>query len=328
MKKMLCYMFFCITILITQTALADIAIMHLNGTISDTTGISLVKLYYADNNNMTNKILHLESTNSIEESQGTFSMTCTNVPINTYPAFIQIAAEFTDGTEVNSNVQEIAEDPAKPYTLSQVQNLRIVSSSSPPQDDGVFYWGMNTLPTTTTTSEKGNITITKHQNDGTSSPGVEGNCLEQTGTWQAYRFPMTIVPAAKGKISFWAKHSNPPDTGDLTRYFFISTNRGEANTICAYTYKGNLYFYVYDSSGAYHRTLKVADTWQTGVWYQYEFIWDGYVGTMAIKRDGAIVSESSSTPWNSAIPDWGNKDFYIGYSDPLGSIDEFTIFDN
>jgi hypothetical protein len=326
-------LFFFSSLFLTLSAWAGIPSMHLNWTLSDTSGITQYKLYYSTNSDMSAKIWHTECGNPTEEPLGTFSMTCTNIPINSFPAYIQVAAKLADNSEITSNPQKIAEDPADTLSppITIVQNFQLFTSTvtPPPPDGTLFYWSLNTLPTTTTTSEVGNVTITKHQNDGTSAAGIIGNCLEQTGTWQAYRFPMTIMPTNKGKISFWAKHSNPPDSGNATtRYFFKSSNTDQANTLYAYTYKNNIYFYLNDSAGVLHRTYKAEDTWNTGTWYQYEFMWDGDSGSMAIKRNSAIVSEINTTPWSNSTPVWGTQDFYIGSADPLGSMDEFYISNN
>ena len=336
MKQSLSCLFFCASILFSQQALADIPTMRLSWTLADTSGISQYKLYYSSSSAMSPKTWHQECGTATEDPAGTFAMTCTNIPINTFPAYIQVTAQLTDGSEIPSNIQEIAEDPSN-YTPPPASGPATVQgfmfdtpNTPPPQPDGtVFYWNMDTLPTTTTTSDVGNVTITKHENDGTSSPGVTGNCLQQTGTWQAYRFPMSVVPASQGTISFWARHDNPPDSGDgTTRYFFRSTNIGQANTIYAYTYKDNLYFYIYDSGGTLHRIYKAADTWTTGTWYQYTFSWNTATGSMSIKRDGTVVSAISSTPWSSAQPSWESQDLYIGHINPLGSFDEFSILNN
>jgi len=335
MKQSLSCLFFCASILFSQQALADIPTMHLSWTLSDTSGVSQYKLYYSDNDVMSPKTWHQGCGAATVTTPGTFAMTCTNIPINTFPAYIQVTAQLTEGGEISSNIQEIAEDPSgspAPSAPSIVQGftLDVPAQGPPPQSDGtVFYWSMNTLPAATITSEVGGVTITKQENAGTSSPGVTGNCLQQTGTRQYYRFPMSVVPADQGTISFWARHDNPPDSGDgTTRYFFRSSNIGQANTIKAYTYKNNMYFYIYDSGGTLHRTYKVADTWNTGTWYHYAFSWNAAAGSMSIKRDGTVLSEISTTPWSSAQPSWGSQDFYIGHIYPLGSFDELSISNN
>ncbi len=279
---------------------------------------------------MADKIWHTECSPPEEKTPGSFSMICTNIAINSFPAYIQVAAVLNDLTEITSNIQTIPEDPANsPPKLSTVKDFKIISSPSPPPDSTLFYWNMDKLPITTMLSDVGNITITKHKNDATSSTGVTGNCLQQTGTWQAYRIPLSVVPVSRGTISLWAKHDYPPDIGDgNTRYFFRSTNIDQADAIYAYTYKNSIYFYIYDNTGTLHRTYKVADTWNTGTWYQYSFSWDAATGSMTIKRDGVVLSETSTAPWNSALPLWGSQDLYIGYLYPLGSFDEFKITNN
>ena len=242
--------------------------------------------------------------------------------------------EFGDGTTADGATvrhQFVGDFTNYPVTLAVTDDqgaiaLSQVSIVNIPLGP-IFYWSMDTLPATTIISDIGDATITKHRYDGTSAPGVSGNCLEQTDTWQAYRFPMTIVPTSKGRISFWAKHSYPPDTGDSNmRYFFKSTNVNQANSIYAYTYKNYIFFYVYDSQGNLHRTFKT-DVWNVGQWYQYEFNWDTEAGSLFIKRDDSIICESNTSPWSSAS-NWGTQDFYMGYVYPIGCMDEFYIFNN
>ncbi|PHR27540.1 MAG: hypothetical protein COA36_08900 [Desulfotalea sp.] len=331
MIKILNFVILFFGIVITQSALANIPTMTLNWTLPDTSESSQFKLYYSLNADMSVKTWHENCTVPSALTQGAFSMTCTNIPITSFPVYIQIIGTLADTSEIGSNIQIIESDPIKTdlTTIPVVQNFRLTSPLESAHPNTLFYWNIDSLPETTITSDIGNITITKTQNDGTSSPGIVGNCLEQTGISQSYYFPMTIVPINKGTISFWAKHSTPSDSTDgTTRFFFKSTNIGKASTIYAYTYKNAIYFIIYDSSGSLHRTFKVADTWTKDVWYEYEFSWNGEDGSMSIRRDKAIVSEIDTTPWHLAPPFWGTQDLHIGNRAPLGSFDEFYISTN
>lgn len=188
-----------------------------------------------------------------------------------------------------------------------------------------FYWNMDSLPAPTMISDEGDVTITLYKNAATSILGVHGNAMHQTGLWNTYAIPMSTIPSTKGVIEFYAKHDNPPNTSDSTsRFFFKSTNESQANSIYAYTYKNTTFFYLIDSTGVSHRTYKVADTWQIGSWYKYEFVWDSANGYLGITRDGTVVTESTTTPWST--PNWGTQDMYIGHLYPIGSFDEFKIY--
>lgn len=328
MIKILNFVILFFGIVITQSALANIPTMTLNWTLPDTSESSQFKLYYSLNADMSVKTWHENCTDPSALTQGAFSMTCTNIPITSFPAYIQITAKTSEESEIQSNIQIIDSDPTNVtiHIIPVVQNFMLATPLEPAAPNTVFYWAMDSLPETTTIADSGDMTITKTKNDGTSSPGIVGNCLQQTGTSQSYHFSMKNIPTNKGKISFWAKHSNPPDRTDGTeRYFFTTTNQGQANTIYAYTYKNNIYFYINDSSGSYHRTLQVADTWKTEVWYQYEFTWNGDTGALSIVRDDKLVSKTETTPWGTNTPFWGTQELYIGHTFPLGSFDEFYI---
>lgn len=212
-------------------------------------------------------------------------------------------------------------------TLTVVDNLAGVVIKQQKIDTSggaVFYWSMDTLPATSMISDFGNVTITKYKDSAASVLGVKNNCMEQTGVRQNYMLPMNAVPSVKGRITFYAKHANLADS--TYRYFFKTTTIGTANTIYAFTYKGSTFFYLYDSKGVSHRVYKTADSWAIGTWYKYEFIWDGTTGYLGIKRDGAILAEvNTGAPWPSPV--WGgSQEFFIGDIYPIGSLDEFSIY--
>lgn len=111
MKKTISILLFFISILNAQIVLAEIPTMKLTWSISDTSNISQIKLYYSYDSNMNEKIWQQECTSPVEDQPGSFSVICTNVPINSYPAYIAIVAEFTDNSKIMSNVQKIPSDP-------------------------------------------------------------------------------------------------------------------------------------------------------------------------------------------------------------------------
>lgn len=212
-------------------------------------------------------------------------------------------------------------------TVSDETNGIAISQISISYGSGVvFYWSMDTLPTTNTTSDIGNVSITKHLYDGTSSTGVTGNGLLQTGVWQTYKFPMTTLPTTKGIYSFWAKHDfSSTDKNSQYRYFFRSTNTDRANTIYAWQKDQATWFYVVDVNGITHRVFNQNDSWVAGVWYKYEFTWDATTGYISINRNGNIVAEKTEIPWAQNAPSWGTQDMFIGYSYSIGAFDEFKI---
>jgi len=188
-----------------------------------------------------------------------------------------------------------------------------------------FYWSVDSLPQESSiVSDIGNIAIAKYKNDATLALGVKGNCLQQTDTWQTYTIPMDNVPMEKGIIRMYVKHDfESLLTDNVYRYFFRSENQSVANSISAYTYKGNLYFYFYDSAGTVHRTYAPVN-WQVGTWYLYEFLWDQAAG-LTVKQNGNVIASNITVSWEDATPNWGAQKMFFGYSYPLGSIDEINI---
>jgi len=285
------------------------------------TEVEQFNTYLSYNETMEPQTLLTNCTPPSADSVNPLSITCPNVTIDQYPIYLKIAA-VVSGEEVASAEKEVV------VSMSKVLNFQILTPSAPaPAPEGtVFLWSMEDLPTTTTTSDIGDITITKHLYDGTSSPGVINNGLQQTGVWQTYKFPMTTLPTQKGTYTFWAKHDFSSAANDSqTRYFFRSTKTDQANTIYAWQNFSTTWFYVVDSSGTNHRVFNQSDSWQAGVWYKYEFTWDAATGYIAVKRDGNVVAEKTETPWAQNAPTWGTQEMFIGYSYNIGSFDEFTI---
>lgn len=245
-----------------------------------------------------------------------------------YGSIVEYRWNFGDGsTGVGDKVSHQFSSIGKfPVSLTVVDNEGGVAISQQQIDTSggaVFYWSMDSLPKTSMLSDFGDVTITKKVNDATSGVGVKGKSMEQTGLRQYYAIPLTTIPAVKGRIEFYAKHDNLPDTS--YRYFFKSTNIGGANTIYAYTYKTYIFFYLYDSAGVLHRIYKSSASWDVGTWYKYEFIWNGDTGYLGIIRDGVVLAESSRTPWSAPV--WSaNDELLIGDIYPIGSFDEFGIY--
>lgn len=238
--------------------------------------------------------------------------------------------DFGDGSaeEGGTVTHQFVSSGSFPITLTLLDNANAAAVKQEIITTGggtVFYWSVDSLPTTTMISDFGNITITKYSKDGTSSPGFKGNALKQTGIWQTYTIPMEIVPVTKGTVSMYVQHDIAASTTDATnRYFFTSTNQGTANALYAYTYKGMIFFYLYDSAGGYRRIYGTVP-WDTGKWYKYEFTWDAANGHLAIVRDGAVLLENTLEPWQAKVPSWTGQQFFFSSTYPMGSFDEITI---
>jgi len=93
-------------------AASSIPKMNLSWTIK-TTGITQFKLYYASSPDMVNKQWHQECVAPTEKpiNSGNYSMSCTNIPVLSYPAYIQVVGQLTDQSDIFSNVQEIPSEP-------------------------------------------------------------------------------------------------------------------------------------------------------------------------------------------------------------------------
>lgn len=241
-------------------------------------------------------------------------------------SIVEYKWDFGDGAKGTgaATSHTFAVPGAFPVTLTVVDNGggEALSQAQIDATGGVvFYWSMDSLPTSTMLSDFGNVTITKRWNDAASDIGVKGNCMMQTGTRQAYTIPLSTVPATKGRIELYAKHDNVADT--TYRYFFKSTNTSTANTLYAYVYKNYIFFYMYDADGVLHRTYLSNATWNVGTWYKYEFVWDADTGYLGIIRDGVVLAESNQSPWPAPV--WGDQELFIGDIYPFGSFDEFRI---
>jgi len=242
--------------------------------------------------------------------------------------------DFGDGakaTGVTANHQYAASGNY-PLTLTIVDNAGGAGIVQQQLDlstqSTLFYWSVDKLPEAASIlSDIGNVPITRASKDAASVPGFKGNCMQQTGVQQYYKIPMTAVPGAKGTLRMYVRHDMPPASTDTTnRYFFGSTNEARPNSLYAYTYRGYIYFYLYDSAGTLHRAY-VETTWQEGTWYLYEFNWDAANGSLAIKRDGTVLKQTADQNWLSAIPSWAGQDLDFGNVNPIGSIDEIYITD-
>ncbi len=100
----------CIYFLTTAQALATIPRVELDWYLPNIYTISNYKLYYSYDKNMSSKIWHSKCTTSKNEEPGFFSTVCTNVPINTFPAYIQITVQLANGLVLFSNIQEMTKE--------------------------------------------------------------------------------------------------------------------------------------------------------------------------------------------------------------------------
>lgn len=236
--------------------------------------------------------------------------------------------DFGDGAKATGATisHQYGDTGSYPITLTVTDNSGGVGITQQQVDlSTVFYWSVDSLPLSTMVSDVGNVTISKYSKDATSAPGFKGNCMQQTGTSQAYKIPLTTVPTSKGSIRMYVRHDTASSTTDASsRYFFKSTNLGVANALYAYTYKGYIYFYVYDSAGTLHRTYGPV-TWQVGQWQLYEFKWDAATGVLTVSQNGTNILNTTTTVWANALPSWTGQDLFFGYTDPIGSIDEISI---
>ncbi len=114
MKKTICFLFTVFMLLAASGVYAASSMpkMNISWTIN-TTGITQFKLYYASSPDMVNKQLHQECVAPTEDptGSGNYSMRCTNIPISSYPAYIQVVGQSTDQSEIPSNVQKIPSEP-------------------------------------------------------------------------------------------------------------------------------------------------------------------------------------------------------------------------
>jgi PKD repeat protein len=240
--------------------------------------------------------------------------------------------DFGDGNTGSGKIVEhtyLATDNT-PVTLTTIDNgngISLLQTSILWIPKGTrFYWDMEVLPEDSIVSNIGDVLISKPSNSGKVIAGVSGYGFKQTDTWQTYTTPATTLPTDKGRISVWIKHQfSSEDRNTSYRYFFRTTNIGQANTLYAYAYKNYIFFYLYDDSGASRRVFSQT-SWGTDHWYQYEFSWDSMAGKVSISRDGSNLQEAASTPWNTKLPDYNNQDFHIGHKFPLGSFDDFFVF--
>lgn len=320
MKKIYLLPLLSLACILPTPALAVTKNVTINFTLNNLTlaEVDQFNTYISYNETMTPQTLLSGCTAPPADSPSPYAITCANVNIEQFPVYFKVAP-VASGVEITSDQHLV------PVPISVIQGFKLGSPTSPTPDGTVFLWSMETLPATTTTSDIGNVTITKQLNDAASITGVSGNGLEQTDVWQTYKFPMSIVPTTKGTISFYLKHKYSSADNSTSRYFFTSENREAANTLYAWVSRDDIWFYLFDSSGTMHRVYKQADSWAANTWYQYEFSWDEATGYMGIKRDNTVVVETSGSPWDSATPNWGSQDFYIGHAYEIGSFDEFSI---
>jgi len=108
-----------LTLLMPTILLAATQTLTITWNITDSSGISGYKMYYAYDDQMTNKTVACES---YENPATTSSLTCT-FDITQYPFFAQIAAVPSDGSaEILSTPQQIIE------SISTVQDFRVADN--------------------------------------------------------------------------------------------------------------------------------------------------------------------------------------------------------
>lgn len=97
-----------------------------------TTNVQGYKVYYADNNAMSNKIWHSDCSSPTENPTDTFSIACNNIDLadeQTY--YFSIAAVLNDGSESNSIPHE-ATVATVPITITKVKNFKVTTVANSP----------------------------------------------------------------------------------------------------------------------------------------------------------------------------------------------------
>lgn len=113
MKKSICFLLTIVFLLSFRICFAEgIRKMELSWSL-DASGVSLIKLYYANSQDMSNRKWHQNCQAPIENpiGSGSYTMICLDIPVTEYPAYIQIVAQLSDLSEIVSNVQVIASEP-------------------------------------------------------------------------------------------------------------------------------------------------------------------------------------------------------------------------
>ncbi len=106
---------------------ADSRTVTITWTMSDTTDVQGYRVYFADNSAMTNKVLHSDCSEPIENPTNTFTITCNNIELEdnqTY--YFTIAVLMDDQSELSSNPKEKTYTVSLPSQIVAVQNLKIV----------------------------------------------------------------------------------------------------------------------------------------------------------------------------------------------------------
>jgi len=87
--------------------------------VSSVENIYTFKLYISYSADMSGKIYHGECGDYISTVTNEYSMTCTNIPADRFPLFIQISAVVPGyQEEVVSNVQEVEYSPVSPTIVN------------------------------------------------------------------------------------------------------------------------------------------------------------------------------------------------------------------
>lgn len=119
---------FFLTFLSAHLAQADINNINLNWSGSPEANSENFLVYFSFLNGMEDKIIHSICDKPVETVLGEYKMSCTNVPITSYPAYIQIAyIDNQSNTTIFSNIQEIAKDPYEQKTTPIIKQIKIVA---------------------------------------------------------------------------------------------------------------------------------------------------------------------------------------------------------
>lgn len=103
---------------------ANIGIIKLSWTVPSVTETEAFNFYYSYNSDMTDKKKHTICGSLLTAGTNTFHLECANVPIEQFPAYIQIIWEPLEGGQsLFSNIQQISEHPGTPQAVPFITNI-------------------------------------------------------------------------------------------------------------------------------------------------------------------------------------------------------------
>lgn len=205
----------------------------------------------------------------------------------------------------------------------------VTPNKEPFPEGRILYWDcelsiINQAFSSNELSVYGNVTlgdITRGESKATNFPGI-------TALGEYVSIKSSNLPMKKGKISFWWRPDYNPSDLSVYCLFSCSAPNYVANSIYAQTKGSNIFFYVYDIYGKFHRVLTSKLGWEKGTWYFLEFSWNSENGKRSIATNGALLQEDNSGgAWNN-FGQWSNEELYIGGGDRTSAkaaLDEFTI---